>query len=304
MYHYVRKYNKNYPNLNFLDYKNFVNQLNYFEIKFGFVSKELFEEIFLKKNTKLFHENKNKILLTFDDATYCHYDFVFKELKKRKLFGIFNISSKPYLEGKPLNVNRVQAITSKISSRKLYNFLKEVVNENMYIENLDNDILNLPYKHYNNPKYLSEFKKIINYQLKGDFVSDIIDEIEIKFDIKKIDHNWYINIEQIREMSEYGMVFGCHTHNHFLMNNLRKNSQQDEIIKSWKFLHKIINQNYKIYCHPFGRSYSFNKETLDILSENNFDLALNVESRNVKLEDITRSIFTLPRYNCNEFLKF
>ena len=58
MYHYVRKYNKNYPNLNFLDYKNFASQLDYFKTKFGFVSKKSFEEIFLKKNSKVFHENK------------------------------------------------------------------------------------------------------------------------------------------------------------------------------------------------------------------------------------------------------
>ncbi len=40
MYHYVRKFEKNFPNFRFLHVDDFKKQLNFFEKEYGFVSKE------------------------------------------------------------------------------------------------------------------------------------------------------------------------------------------------------------------------------------------------------------------------
>lgn len=301
MYHYVRNFDELHSRLNILDLKTFEKQLNYFEKKFGFISKNIFEEIFLKKNFRTFSENKNKILLTFDDATNCHYN-VFKELKRRKIFGIFNVASKPYVENKLLNVNRIQILTSKVPAHYLYKFLKEILSKDMFVNNLNNNILNLPYKQNRDNSDLIEFKKILNYQLKGEIVEKIIDEVEKKFNLNKTTIEWYLKEDQIKEMSRNGMLFGSHTNSHYLMSNCEQEAQLKEIKLASNYLNKIIDQEAKIYCHPFGRFYSFNKQTLSILSKLKFDLALNVESRDMNLNDINTNIYTLPRYNCNEFL--
>ena len=78
MYHYVRKYNKNFPYLNFLDINDFEKQINYFSKNYEFMD---------CNNLNMFKNEKNlskKVLLTFDDSLSCHYDYVFKILKKKK----------------------------------------------------------------------------------------------------------------------------------------------------------------------------------------------------------------------------
>ena len=42
MYHYVREYDRNFPNLKFLRIKDFIKQLDFFSEKYGFCSKDDF----------------------------------------------------------------------------------------------------------------------------------------------------------------------------------------------------------------------------------------------------------------------
>ena len=93
MYHYVRQYDPRLPHFRYLDVRNFAKQLDHFEKKYGFVTKDEFRKAI---NDKTLGDAKGKILLTFDDAMSFHYEFVFKELKKRKLWGIFYVPSQPY----------------------------------------------------------------------------------------------------------------------------------------------------------------------------------------------------------------
>ena len=49
MYHYVREYNPELPFFRFLDVANFARQLDYFEEKFGFATKDEWLEAVKKK---------------------------------------------------------------------------------------------------------------------------------------------------------------------------------------------------------------------------------------------------------------
>ena len=82
IYHYVRQYNPRLPNFRFLDIINFEKQLDFFQEQFGFVRKD--EWLKAIKRKKL-GSAKGKVLLTFDDAISCHYNYVYKILKKRDL---------------------------------------------------------------------------------------------------------------------------------------------------------------------------------------------------------------------------
>ena len=76
MYHYVRPFDSEYPNLKNLNIDDFRKQLDYFQAEFGFVSKEDFINSF--KTGK----PVNGVILTFDDALYCHYEYAYKEFKR------------------------------------------------------------------------------------------------------------------------------------------------------------------------------------------------------------------------------
>ena len=50
MYHYVREFNSKFPYFRYLDINNFEKQLDYFEQRYGFVSKEEWLGVIAKKN--------------------------------------------------------------------------------------------------------------------------------------------------------------------------------------------------------------------------------------------------------------
>ena len=86
MYHYVRDLNlpKN-KGLNGLDINKFKSQIKYLDNKYNILNP--YEIHNIVKNNQTFKEND--CWLTFDDGYIDHYDYVFKELMERGLWGIF-----------------------------------------------------------------------------------------------------------------------------------------------------------------------------------------------------------------------
>ena len=77
MYHYVREEKNNkLKHLNFLNFKKFKDQINFFLKKFSIVNYEDFYDIL--KNKKIY--NKPPLVLTFDDGYIDHYEYVFPYL--------------------------------------------------------------------------------------------------------------------------------------------------------------------------------------------------------------------------------
>ena len=71
---------------------------------------------------------KKKIFLTFDDGLSCHFNYVFKILKKKKnINGIFYIPTLPYKTGKILNVHKVHLIIGKIGAFKAFEELQKLL---------------------------------------------------------------------------------------------------------------------------------------------------------------------------------
>ena len=83
MYHYVREFVPQMPNFKHLHFEDFCKQLDYFSAEYDFVSKEDFIDSFHSNNPL-----PKGVILTFDDGLSCHYNYVFKELKRRNLWGI------------------------------------------------------------------------------------------------------------------------------------------------------------------------------------------------------------------------
>ncbi|WP_236103480.1 hypothetical protein [Campylobacter armoricus] len=111
MYHYIREKRLELPYFRYLHINNFKKQLNFFEKEFGFVSYDEF--LYLKENPLFCSKLKNKILLTFDDGLKDHYTYVFDELVKRKIFGIFFVPTRIFKQNKALDVHRVHYLLGK-----------------------------------------------------------------------------------------------------------------------------------------------------------------------------------------------
>tara|TARA_B100001093_G_C26803619_1_gene1004514 strand:+ start:162 stop:1073 length:912 start_codon:yes stop_codon:yes gene_type:complete len=297
MYHYVRNYDLNFPFLKFLDFNNFKKQLDFFEKEYGFLT---YDEWIDFSHNGVMPKIKNKIILTFDDATYDHFQ-VFKELKKRKLWGIFYIPTMPYAERKILNVHKIHILIASISGGKLLKHLKSIISDDMLDNEKIEEFNQKTYINQDNHDGVAEFKKYLNYFIFDEFIEEILNKLSERFDVNYEFEDFYLNESQIQQLSNNKMIIGSHSHNHKLMRKLDKNKQKREINLSFEYLSSIISLNHKTYCHPYGGMLSYNKNTLKILDEEKVLYSFSVNSKNIEMTDIIDSKQFLPRFDCNEF---
>ncbi len=298
MYHYVSPKVDEFPNLNRLDLDSFIKQLDYFNDKYGFIS----QNDFLESITK--GRKNDGIILTFDDGLLCHYQYVFHELKKRNLWGIFYIPTSPFIKNKILDVHRIHILLSKISARSIYSYLIKSNIDNLFDNNKIEEFKELTYLTQKNDEYTLSVKRILNYFLLYQHRENVIDKLFKMFINSEYTINdYYLNIDNLKEMSSNGMVIGSHTENHMVMSKLSNEAQKNEIISSFNFLEKKLgNLSIKTFCYPYGGFHTFNKKTEQILEDYGCVFSFNVEQRDISLDDLKNRKQALPRYDCNQFL--
>jgi len=298
MYHYVRSYNSELPNFKFLDYQDFCKQLDYFEENYGFVSKKNFLDS-LKSG-----KPSKGVILTFDDGARCNYDYVFPELKKRGLWGVFYIPTLPYSDKIMPSVHKIHYLLGKYDSGIILKKLNQIISSDDIDSTKVSEFDEIIYKRQVNNISTTQVKKLTNYFIKYNNRSKIINELFNFFEKNEQDiiDNYYMSIANVKEMSTNGMIIGSHTVSHPVMSNLNFKRQSLEIINSFSFLNKNIGSEiFKTYCHPYGGFHNFNEITLDILKKEKCLFSFNVDQRDITSLDLIKNCQALPRYDCNQF---
>lgn len=299
MYHYVREYDEQLPNFRFLDIENFQKQLDHFERDYGFVT-PLEWEGFIRAG--VMPEKNGKVVLTFDDAFTDHYDYVFRELRVRGLWGLFYVPTQPYTHGRMLDVHRIHLLCGAHEGHALYARAQEIVTEAMIPDAKREEFRKETYtKQQDNYEGVSEFKRLMNYFIHYAYRSEVLDEMVSAFPVDCAPSHYYLSEKQIAEMNEAGMVIGSHTASHPVMSKLDLAMQEKEIAESFDFLYSVCTPFYKTYCHPYGGSRSYNTDTIRALNDQKVDFSFSVESRPITSEDKSASYQYLPRFDCNEF---
>ena len=111
-----------------MDIGNFRKQLDFFKEEFGFLSKQDWDKF---TNSGIMPENPSQIILTFDDAMSCHFDYVFPELINRNLWGIFYIPTGPYQSGQILDVHKIHLLCGAFDGTELHDLLLQRINKEM-----------------------------------------------------------------------------------------------------------------------------------------------------------------------------
>jgi peptidoglycan/xylan/chitin deacetylase (PgdA/CDA1 family) len=299
MYHYVRQFDSLHPQFRFLDINNFKKQLDYFEKHFGFVD---WEEWIAFCKTGSMPNIDGKVLLTFDDAMSCHYEYVYPELLKRDLWGIFYVPTQPYTSGKILDVHRVHLLCGAFDGEELYRFLGTLISEAMIPDQRRKEFREETYAGQKNLTGVSDFKRLLNYYVDYKFRENLIDCVADNFGYVFDSSNFYIADHRLKEMQLNGMVIGSHTISHPVMSKLSRDEQKFEIKHSFDYLSKMGLTKQKTYCHPYGGFHSFDFNTADLLEEEGVEYSFNVESREIVREDLSKlHKHSLPRFDCNEF---
>lgn len=299
MYHYVREHDDKHPNFRFLDIVNFRLQLDYFSDLYGFVSQEDWRSFV---NGNGIGNSEGKVILTFDDALSCHFDYVFPELERRGLWGIFYVPTSPYTEGKLLDVHRIHLLCGAFDGKELHEALLTLITQDMVPDNKREEFRKMTYTRQSNYEGVSEFKRILNYFVDYAFRENLIEQITSKFNYNFDRKSFYVSPKNLLKMKKAGHVIGSHTVDHPVMSKLSRTEQLNQIKPSFEFLEGINCVDERTYCHPYGGFHSFNDDTVELLTSSDIKYSFNVESRDIDANDIKNSRQFLPRYDCNEFL--
>lgn len=302
MYHYVRPYNPRLPILKHLHIDDFCKQLDYFQENYGFVDKEKFLSYFNGTNYDQSVEDKG-VILTFDDGLSCHYDFVYPELKRRGLWGIFYIPTGVYKTKKLLDVHRTHILLASCNDKQVFEVLNKKICNEILIDANRVEFKSETYKTQIDGDYTKMVKRILNYYIDYQYREQILDELIDEFDLRALCQvdNFYMNDEQMKQMKDDGMVIGSHSVTHPVMSKLTNCKQRDEIQHSFACLNNYIDIKSKTFCYPYGGKHSYTKETIDILNQENCIFSFDVNSRDIAIDDILMGYQTLSRYDCNEF---
>lgn len=298
MYHYVRHSSPDSPYFTYLDLDDFRRQLDYFQRKFGYVRKSDFIESLATGKAP------EGVLLTFDDGLSDHYRFVFPELEKRGLWGIFYIPTLPLAASKFIDVHCTHLLLGKHGGVRLLEAVKKnVTDELMKFRNVT-EFTSLTYLGQKESQAINSVKRILNYYLEDEERTKIVNHLMVDFfpNYAAIFNDFYMTEEQISLLHSHGMVVGSHSHTHPVMSKLSKASQQDEISKSFDVIESMLGVGQvDTYCHPYGGSHTYNEATLSLLSQSGCKYAFSVENRDISDNDLVKGKYFLPRYDCNYF---
>ena len=291
MYHYIRDYNEKYPHFNFLSKKNYLGQLNKFK-----------EDGIITQKEDLMNLSKNYIF-TFDDGFKDHL-YAADELKKIGAIGIFFISTYPIKNKDFLDVHKTHLITGKMGGKipleTLYKYLKEI-GEDKFLNNIEKKKFSSPYANQKDTEEKKEFKKIINYCSNLKKRSNILNYLLKFFNIDESPDDFYLNEEEIKYLSDIGMIIGSHSVKHTLLSRLNINEQEKELRESKEFIETITKKECDFFCYPYGGKNSYDQNTLNLLKKLGYKFSFSVDNRDINKEDLLNKPLELPRYDCNQF---
>jgi peptidoglycan/xylan/chitin deacetylase (PgdA/CDA1 family) len=299
MYHYVREDVPTLPYFRHLHIEDFRRQLDHFAATYRFCSAEEFYQA-LETGVPV----ANTVVLTFDDGFKDHYQFVFPELRRRGIVGIFYIPTYPYRSGKLLDVHRTHMLVGRFGGQRIWEELSGLISPEMLSHEHVREFQEETYRTQTNDGYTNRVKRTLNYYIDYAHRERVIDALMLRFfpDEGTLAHEFYATPAEIAEMSEAGMIIGSHTVNHPCMSKLPPDRQRLEIVESFEFLEGITGRpKARTFCYPYGGFHSFTDDTERILDELGCAFSFNVERRDIEPRDLRHRRQALPRYDCNLF---
>ena len=292
MYHYVRdKKRENTKYLKSLEINDFKRQLDKLQRYL-----EPMSAAGLARSLKDGCFEKDQFLLTFDDSLRDHYIYVFPELKKRNLTGVFFINPSVYLHQKPLNVHKLHVMQSSLGD---LNFL-EVVADYVTKKNLNYQVFESKNLYRYDNSDLTKMKKYLNYELDYTLLDTLVDDLWAHFGEDHKINDWYCSMEQLNEMHDSGMIVANHGLSHKVYSRLSNDEIMADIELSTKFIENEFKSDIKLFGYPFGHKETFNADTVFALKTYGYDGAFSTTRGSNSGRIIDR--FAIKRYDTKDLI--
>lgn len=294
VYHNINKENENYQYKHFVSDKNLVRQINFLKKKYSILNcKDLFNKKLNFKSTDVF--------LTFDDGLKNHFRIVLPILKKNKINAIFYISNLPIKNNKLLDVHKIHLLLGKYNSKQIFAYLKKIITKKMLL----NETNTYAYKNLEDKYGEKNLKRVLNYDLKIEYKSDIISKIFNNFFFgiseKHISNKYYMDFKEIKQLVNDGMIIGSHTISHPVLTNCDESYWKKEIKESVDFCNNI--NNYNTFCYPYGVKGTYNSKIIKYLDYLGVSFSVVVKDSVVTKKIFLEKRQEIPRIDCSNFFK-
>ena len=134
----------------------------------------------------------------------------------------------------------------------------------------------------------------INYESSNTITEQLLTEFNLGIDLYD---SLYLNKKEISELKNYGQIIGSHSFDHQVLSTLSKDDQSSQIEHSLNALRHYMPEDLKTFCYPYGYKMSYNKSTIKILNEFNFDYAFVFDNK----KQVSSNKFEISRLDCNKF---
>lgn len=212
----------------------------------------------------------NKCIVTFDDGWADNYKYAFPILKHYGIPATIFIAT-----------NKVGTSTWPWPDRICYYIYNAGTHDFMDILKKGVEFLGLsPPGNARNAKntmvlseIILEFMKRLDPANLDSLVNHIDSEVVSRYGAVKNVRPW-LTWDEVMEMSQSGISFGAHTHNHVILTNMPLDDARSEILLSREILSQKIKKPVKMFCYPNGH---FNNEIIDIISNSGYDIAVTTK---------------------------
>lgn len=257
MYHYVRDpEDSRFPDIHGLSVDGFRHQLDYVRRFYDVVSMEQVVTACVDGASL----PENPILLTFDDGLADHRENVFPILREAGLPAAFFPSSRPVEEERVLDVHKIHFVLAAADDRGgLLAELAAMLSEEEDGDGGDVDARDL-LSRYDEGRYdaagVTAFKRLLQRDLPRkvrERVTDRLFRTHVTRDEASFARELYMSGEQIREMRDAGMYFGCHGHAHLWLDSVPPDERREELDRSLAFLDRVGAPTDRwVMCYPYG----------------------------------------------------
>lgn len=304
MYHFVRDLKQSrYPEIKGLETSEFIEQMEYIRRFYTVIT---MEELISAARSEGEGLPPNALLLTFDDGYIDHFANVFPILDRYGLQGSFFPPARAIREHKVLDVNKIHFILASVKDktriiRTIFADIKE--NQSEYaLEQPESYYEKLAFPGRYDTAEVVFIKRILQKGLPEELRAMMVDKLFTEFvtrDEAAFAMELYMSAEQLECMRRNGMFIGSHGYDHYWMDSLSKEEQENEIRLSLEFLDKIgCDLKNWVMCYPYG---GYNDSLLSLLGMNGCRIGLSV---NVEVADLERENFlALSRLDTNDLPK-
>lgn len=300
-YHYVRDLPRTrFPEIKGMLLDEFRSQVKALPDVFEMATLESAFEFLNGKYTP----RRDLCLMTFDDGLREHYADVTPILADEQIQGLFFLISSCLQDGVVVPVHMNHFLMAHLGFEEYRFGFEKTLQDLDYGGQLSSETesANAKRTYPLDTKEVAQFKYLFNFVLPAAIRDLAVKTLFEKYlgDERAFGAELYLNWSEAREMQKAGMILGGHSHEHRPLATLRYPELYQDLTKNWDLIQKNLQpQHLWPFSYPYGKSDSFNRNTVEILRQLGYRVSLCTEPGN-NLPGI--DLFAIRRVDCKDIL--